>query len=1014
MRREAGPERRLTAAAGLAALLLAGCGAEPLALPAVVRGHAEVEVRPDGSPVPRVLDQGKPLGLCLEVPPAMDSSRWEALLTLDGEPSPTGFAPAAARMERTVCFEGKLPRGLRAGAALPLCGRLVDRFDDTERRLPCRAVRIGGDRAAHAALTQELAGLLASRAGGPLGPFLARLDALAARARDRGLPQLAVRVSLVASHFLTREGTLEALAEAGRRLDRLPAWLDRPEVSRHGAQAAYSRAELALARGNPAAAWQAYAEAERRYERIADPARFTVTMQQADLLSQAGAAREAVERLRADLAECARLPCEEPLFAYGQAQLAWLILLDPDATPGELDEAGRGLARALPAIAADGDPLQHANHRINLAYLQVRRGHDPAPHLAQARSLLAGAGSGGEGRSLLLGWADLVEGLAAVRRGDSAGALSRCGRLATAGDPALAARALSCTAEARRRQGDLAGADLAFAQSLARHEQGDAGSLGLRIPLGPGQRADDYAQAARVAVERGDPRRAWELLAGLDRLSANEAARRQCRERATDPAVKDRWQAIDAESAALQRELAALDRPASGERRRQLEGVRRGLQMRLQSLWREWPGCPEAAADPGDEGVRFRAVALADEVLLLGRDNAGRVQVERRTRMPRDQVRELVARLGAALDRRDLDDDAWRRLAAPLAAALLPRDPAQLAAVTTFALHGMLQGAPLAALPLPPGGGAPRWLSEVTAVALQPAGAREAAGRKPGAKPLFVVDPLGDLPGGSELVPLVRELFPGARILHREEARRDALHRALPGAAWLHLDTHGTFDPAFPELSSVELADGPLRLVELAGLPVSGRFANLSGCETGRWPFTADSGRYGLGGLLARLGVAWVVASRTDLEDRLARDFNEPFYRAIRSGRPVPAAYREALAVARRRHPAVSWAGLLLLRGARAEAEAEKQSPHPLAPSPVRPPVPHPERERGNGKGLGGGAPLPLGVAGGGRAGEGLGERAHSGGPATSTFRTPSDTGGRTTSSPLLPQRGPADGTTRP
>ena len=913
MRGAAGIERRLRIVGALIALVLLGCGTERLdlpALPAILRGHEEVEVRPDGSLVPWAVDPAKPVGLCLEVPASTDTSRWEARLTVADRPSPAGFAPPAARAGGTVCFEGTLPPGLSTGET-ELCGKLVDRFDGSERRLPCRALRVGGDGGLRKELLGRLGTLVEGSADEPLPAFLGKLDALAAQARSSRLPLLEVRFTLVGAHFLTREGTPEALAEAGRRLGRLPRWLEREEASRSGALAAYQRAELDVARGELAAAWEAFGRAGRRYGRVADPNGFTVTMQQADLLSRAGAPREALERLRAALADCgARRPCDPVLLPYGRLQLAWLILLDPDASPAELAEAAASLESGLREIEDDGDPAESATHWINLAHLEVRRGRGPGPALARARGLLAGMASGA---GPLAGWADLVEGLGALDT-DPGRSLSLCAKASGATDPPLAARALSCVAEARRRQGDLAGADRAFAQALARHERSDARRIGLRLPLGPGQRADDYAHAARVAVERGDPGRAWDLLAALDRLSAHEEARQRCRERASSPSLRQRWDAIDAESAALQSELDGMDGPASSARRAEREAIRRGLQERLRALWREWPGCAEEAeaARGGDEGVRFRAVALEDEVLLLGRDAEGTVTVERRTPMPREELRKRVEEIGTALDRRDLDDAAWRRLAAPLAAALVPPDPQSLEeGVATFAVHGLLQGIPLGALPLE----GSRWLGETVTVAFQPAGARAQAGEG-GAPPLFVVDPLGDLPGASELLPFYRQSFPAARVIHREEAVREAFQRSLAGAEWLHLDTHGTFEPAFPELSSLELADGPVRLVQLAGFPMPRGFANLSGCETGRWPFTADSGRFGLGGLLARRGVGWVIASRTDLEDGLARDFNRAFYGSIRSGRSVPAAYREALAAVRSRHRAVSWAGLLLLRGA--------------------------------------------------------------------------------------------------
>ena len=914
--------RPAAAAALLLLLLAAGCRREPprLDLPAVVRGHQEVVVGADGSLTPLVLGVAWKPGLCLEVPAATDTSRWEAALSFGGWPSPTGFAPPAARLGQTVCFDASLPEGLPPEANLELCGRLIDRFDGAELRLPCRPVRFQADDGAYKNLTAAFDAAVA-RAGGGLDPLLAALDELAVRARGAGLPLLAVRADLIAAHYLSVEGKPTALREARSRLDRLPPWLGKEEASRRGAQLAHQRAQLVLAEGGPpGSAWRELAEAERRYQRIASHDHFTVTMLQSDLLAQVGAAREAIERLRAALAECGRMKCDPEFLNYGRLQLSWLLLLDPDATPEVLYEAERTLAAGLAALPQDGDLVERANQLVNSAYLAVRLLRDPALPLRRAREALAAAEAGGERRSLLLAWADLVEGLSALDRGDGGRARELCEALARRADPRLASWAASCAARARRLQGDLAGADQAFSEAMRRHEHADAREMGLWIPLGPGQRAADFAQAARVAVERGEPGRAWDLLVRLDTLSAHEGERRECRERAADPAAAARWQEIDATSQRLLADLAALDFPASGTRRDNAEPVRRELQERLRALWREWPGCHGIAAG-GDEGVRFRAVALEDEILLLGRDAAGRVALERRTPMPRQRLARTLERIGQALAEGGLDDGAWRQLTRPLAEALLPRDPAALAAVTPFALHGSLQEVPLAALPLP--GEAGRWLADVTAVALQPAAARARVTEGEASPPLFVVDPLGDLPGGSRSLALYRELFPAARVLHGEAATRAAVGREAAGALWLHLDSHGAYEPAFPELSSLLLADGRLSFVELAALPMPRRFANLSGCRTGVWPATADSGRYGLGGLLARLGVEWVIASRTDLADDLAHDYNRAFYQAVSQGISVPGSHRKALAAVRERRPAAEWAGILLLRAA-AAAPREK------------------------------------------------------------------------------------------
>src|SRR4029079_15434293 len=103
------------------------------------------------------------------------------------------------------------------------------------------------------------------------------------------------------------------------------------------------------------------------------------------------------------------------------------------------------------------------------------------------------------------------------------------------------------------------------------------------------------------------------------------------------------------------------------------------------------------------------------------------------------------------------DKDRSRALATPaVAAPVRPRHSEALGPVATYAPHGALQLLPLAALPLPgpapgvPGApGGPRFLSEVTTVALATAGGRAVGGVRsgPAEQPVFVVDPTGDLSG---------------------------------------------------------------------------------------------------------------------------------------------------------------------------------------------------------------------------------------------------------------------------
>jgi DNA-directed RNA polymerase specialized sigma24 family protein len=919
-----------------AALLLAAsaCRQPPPRLPVavVVRGHRDVTFGPAGRPRPLIVGRQEKAGLCFAPPAGTDTSRWEAVLTFDGEDSPGGFAAAAARAGSTLCFDGEIPPRLRAASRIALCGRLVDRFDGTLRRLPCREIAYRPDGAPLDRLDDRFRELMKVRPALTLDAALRRLDGLASQAGG-AFPLTAVRWQLIAIHFLTQEGTPAALDAARRRLARLPAWLAGDAALARSLQAAYQRGRVALAGGSRGAAWLAFQEAEEKATRIADPTLLTVVLQEADLLSQAGAPDEALQRVRTILGQCGSLGCAPGNVIYARLQLPWLTLLHSDATPEQLEHAKAELRAVLPALSPERDPYESANQRINLAYLELRTGGDPGPLLREARRLAAAPGTGSARRQTLEGWCALLAGLAALDRGEGRAALAECGSISTL-DSQLAAARMSCQGRAYRLAGDLPAAARAFDAALLQHERNAAG-LGQRLPLGPGERAEDFARAARVAVERGDPAAAWGLLLRLDALSAQERERARCRELARGDDAR-RWAAIDGESAALLRDLGALPRLASGNRERQTAGVRGALEERLRLLSREWPGCPAPAA-AGDGGVTFRAFTVEDEAVLLGRDAAGRIRVERRTRWPRGERLAALHALAAEIEAGRGGAGRWRSLAAPAAAALLPLHPEALGPVTTFALHGALQLISPAAMPLPPSS-AHRWLGEVTTVALHTAGAQAAgpagdgpAGRGSTGRGLFVVDPGGDLAGAESSLPAYRRLFPAARILRGGEATREAVGRALAGAEWLHIDAHASYDPVFPEMSRLQLAGGGLSLLEWSRLPAPHRFANLSGCRTASWPATADSGQYGLGGLLTRLGAGWVVATRGPIPDGAAYRYNQAFYRAIAAGSAVPAAHASGLAALRTAYPPQVWGAILLLRGG---SRGGGQSSSPATPPP--------------------------------------------------------------------------------
>ncbi len=953
------PGRRpLQRSAGVAALVLmlgaTACAppspTEPALAPTTTKGHQEVVVLADGSLAPLILDTSRSFGLCYPTDPSVDTSTWTLEIHFDGEPAQEGPRAATERSDVVLCFKGtptaSWAEGLEEkeealasespGVEISVCGRLIDQFSQTERNAGCVQAFVRPDDTLEALKTKRRE-ILQTSWDRPIDELLPKLDGLASELEQHRFPQLRVNVEMTAVHFLSRDGSQASLEEAQRRLDHLPPWLGQPFSEHTAATAFYQKAMFLRDSGaRPAESWAALKQAEALYGRIARP-RLYAAHAMAQIVAAAGAVNEAQERLRSALAECAPLPpgtdsrCNPALEANARGTLAWMSLLDGSSRKPELQAAERFLTEAL-GSSDDWDPLEVANRRLDLAYLSLRLGQDVDAPLKAADEVLErntagdqdGAPQDGARHLHLARWRDLIEGLAAVRDHRSARAVELCTPLAEGDDPLIAAWAASCIGRADRQMGRGQAAADSFRRALARHELLLDWEMGRKLPLGLDQRADDFSRAARIEVELGRPDVAWQLLQRLDRLSITEAARRRCRQGDLSPEDRDRWQELDREAAEIYTTLSSFAGPASLDRRQDQERLSRDLKARLRELWRQWPGC-EAPTHAPDEGLDYRAFALDDEILLLRRAEDGQIQLARRTPVGRAELLDALEQLGA-MTPLGTDEQAWRRAAAPLATALLPETP--LPTTVTYALHGALQAVPMVALPLDGIGEPADWLGRRAGVALLTAGAfardtgsaaREAA--------LFVVDPTGNLTAARRQSAELESLFPRARVLKGAEATREQVLARLSQAEWIHFDTHGSFDPAMPELSSLMLAEGPLHWLQLTGLAPEARFVNLSGCQTGRWPVTADSGAYGIAGLFTRLGTPWAVGSRVDLPDRVAASLNQAFYRAIREGQSPAEAFRTGILKVSAEFPVPQWAGWMLLRAAGPPTSSLNSSP---------------------------------------------------------------------------------------
>ncbi|MCG8459870.1 MAG: hypothetical protein MI919_26620, partial [Holophagales bacterium] len=287
----------------------------------VVRGHAELSIE-DGRILPTALAP-RMLGLCWDVDPRLDTSRWRVRLTFSGRPAGTEASPASAQAGTVHCFDAEPPPELftdlggsrpasgtsggepREGAPeetssaafdFEICGRLVDDFDGSTWDLPCAPARYRPDQERYGELEEQRRDWLRRAWNQPLERFLPELDALRQTAEESGFRQFAVHLETLAAHFLVREGTPQALAEAERRMASLPSWLGADAASSMGALAAYQHASVARESGRLAEAWQLLSRAESRSRRIAKP-RLSVLLLMAQMQAEAGAASEARGRL---------------------------------------------------------------------------------------------------------------------------------------------------------------------------------------------------------------------------------------------------------------------------------------------------------------------------------------------------------------------------------------------------------------------------------------------------------------------------------------------------------------------------------------------------------------------------------------------------------------------------------------------------------------------------------------------------------------------------------------------
>ncbi len=178
-------------------------------------------------------------------------------------------------------------------------------------------------------------------------------------------------------------------------------------------------------------------------------------------------------------------------------------------------------------------------------------------------------------------------------------------------------------------------------------------------------------------------------------------------------------------------------------------------------------------------------------------------------------------------------------------------------------------------------------------------------------------DPSLDLPGAENETRAIDKGWAQSRILLRQYASESSFKKFAPAFRYLHLASHGQFDPEAPLSSRLLLSpgegeDGSLTVDELYGLRLNADLVTLSACDTGLGTVETGDDVIGLTRGFLYAGAQSVVASLWPVSDEGTAYLMERFYRNLRT-MPKAQALRAAMIETRKEFPhPVYWSAFQL------------------------------------------------------------------------------------------------------
>ena len=158
----------------------------------------------------------------------------------------------------------------------------------------------------------------------------------------------------------------------------------------------------------------------------------------------------------------------------------------------------------------------------------------------------------------------------------------------------------------------------------------------------------------------------------------------------------------------------------------------------------------------------------------------------------------------------------------------------------------------------------------------------------------------------------LRMALPGALVLEGQDATVQRFKAEAPGARLLHVATHGRFRPEAPLRTALDLADGPLEVLQVLGLRLRAGLVILSACQTGVGHLDGADSVVGLNRAFLAAGARRVISSLWRVSDLGTALLMKRLFRQLPQHAPAQALQRAQNQLRRRYpHPAF-WAGFRL------------------------------------------------------------------------------------------------------